>query len=123
MSFAPQDTPTGPLIKLNLPSPEEYRKRKVALISGAHISYRVTAQCSHLVPYIGITGQDGSYLYVQSFLFPKDSGSISISEPNSYLRKDMKCMASSVALLVSTLGVFTISMKTSTNVRVSLLYF
>ncbi|EIN14462.1 GDP-mannose 4,6-dehydratase [Punctularia strigosozonata HHB-11173 SS5] len=32
-----------PLLKLNLPSPEEYRKRKVALISG-------------------ITGQDGSYL-------------------------------------------------------------
>ncbi|KAH8834157.1 GDP-mannose 4,6-dehydratase [Flagelloscypha sp. PMI_526] len=34
---------TSPLITLNLPSPEEYRKRKVALISG-------------------ITGQDGSYL-------------------------------------------------------------
>ncbi|OBZ66784.1 GDP-mannose 4,6 dehydratase [Grifola frondosa] len=33
----------APLVKLNLPSPEEYRKRKVALISG-------------------ITGQDGSYL-------------------------------------------------------------
>lgn len=32
-----------PLLQLNLPSPEEYRKRKVALISG-------------------ITGQDGSYL-------------------------------------------------------------
>lgn len=35
--------PFAPLIKLNLPSPEEYFKRKVALISG-------------------ITGQDGSYL-------------------------------------------------------------
>ncbi|KAI0826209.1 hypothetical protein BC629DRAFT_1454097 [Irpex lacteus] len=35
--------PFHPLIKLNLPSPEEYNKRKVALISG-------------------ITGQDGSYL-------------------------------------------------------------
>jgi len=35
--------PFSPLVKLNLPSPEEYRKRKVALISG-------------------ITGQDGSYL-------------------------------------------------------------
>ncbi|KAJ7594387.1 GDP-mannose 4,6-dehydratase [Mycena floridula] len=34
---------TSPLLQLNLPSPEEYRKRKVALISG-------------------ITGQDGSYL-------------------------------------------------------------
>lgn len=33
----------APLIKLNLPSPEEYRKKKVALITG-------------------ITGQDGSYL-------------------------------------------------------------
>jgi len=33
----------SPLIKLTLPSPEEYRKRKVALISG-------------------VTGQDGSYL-------------------------------------------------------------
>ncbi|TFK54720.1 GDP-mannose 4,6-dehydratase [Heliocybe sulcata] len=38
-----QDVPTTPLIKLNLPSPQEYFKRKVALISG-------------------ITGQDGSYL-------------------------------------------------------------
>ena len=28
------DTNIGPLLKLNLPSPEEYRKRKVALISG-----------------------------------------------------------------------------------------
>ncbi|CAL1709600.1 unnamed protein product [Somion occarium] len=35
--------PFSPLVKLNLPSPEEYRKRKVALVSG-------------------ITGQDGSYL-------------------------------------------------------------
>ncbi|GJE86297.1 GDP-mannose 4,6-dehydratase [Phanerochaete sordida] len=35
--------PFTPLVKLDLPSPEEYRKRKVALISG-------------------ITGQDGSYL-------------------------------------------------------------
>lgn len=35
--------PFSPLLKLNLPSPEEYRQRKVALISG-------------------ITGQDGSYL-------------------------------------------------------------
>ncbi|EMD37076.1 hypothetical protein CERSUDRAFT_114974 [Gelatoporia subvermispora B] len=35
--------PFSPLVKLNLPSPEEYRQRKVALISG-------------------ITGQDGSYL-------------------------------------------------------------
>lgn len=26
--------PFSPLLKLNLPSPEEYRKRKVALISG-----------------------------------------------------------------------------------------
>lgn len=31
------DVPTAfsPLVKLNLPSPEEYNKRKVALISGA----------------------------------------------------------------------------------------
>ncbi|KZT26574.1 GDP-mannose 4,6-dehydratase [Neolentinus lepideus HHB14362 ss-1] len=42
MSSQIQDTP-APFIKLNLPSPEEYFKRKVALISG-------------------ITGQDGSYL-------------------------------------------------------------
>lgn len=26
--------PFSPLVKLNLPSPEEYRKRKVALVSG-----------------------------------------------------------------------------------------
>lgn len=38
-----QDMGVGSLLKLDLPSPEEYRKRKVALISG-------------------ITGQDGSYL-------------------------------------------------------------
>ncbi|KAK7683754.1 hypothetical protein QCA50_013130 [Cerrena zonata] len=45
MSGGIDDVPPtfSPLIKLNLPSPEEYRKRKVALISG-------------------ITGQDGSYL-------------------------------------------------------------
>ena len=29
-------TPFSPLLKLNLPSPEEYRKRKVALISGEY---------------------------------------------------------------------------------------
>ncbi|KIP05460.1 hypothetical protein PHLGIDRAFT_36442 [Phlebiopsis gigantea 11061_1 CR5-6] len=45
MSSSISDVPTGfaPLVKLDLPSPEEYRRRKVALISG-------------------ITGQDGSYL-------------------------------------------------------------
>jgi len=41
--IADVSTPFSPLLKLNLPSPAEYRKRKVALISG-------------------ITGQDGSYL-------------------------------------------------------------
>jgi GDPmannose 4,6-dehydratase len=41
--LAMQSEEQGPLLQLNLPSPEEYRKRKVALISG-------------------ITGQDGSYL-------------------------------------------------------------
>ena len=36
MSGQIDDVPPSftPLIKLNLPSPEEYRKRKVALISG-----------------------------------------------------------------------------------------
>ena len=36
MSSSISDVPTGftPLVKLDLPSPEEYRKRKVALISG-----------------------------------------------------------------------------------------
>jgi hypothetical protein len=34
MSSTISDTPSAPLIKLDLPSPEDYRKRKVALISG-----------------------------------------------------------------------------------------
>jgi hypothetical protein len=51
----------SPLIKLDLPSPEEYRKRKVALISGLpfKLSTQRFSQCSSLA---GITGQDGSYL-------------------------------------------------------------
>ncbi|KAG2115177.1 uncharacterized protein F5147DRAFT_676499 [Suillus discolor] len=39
----PSDIARAPLMKIDLPSPEEFRKRKVALVSG-------------------ITGQDGSYL-------------------------------------------------------------
>lgn len=33
-------TPFSPLLKLDLPSPEEYRKRKVALISGEYFISR-----------------------------------------------------------------------------------
>lgn len=34
--IADVETPFSPLLKLNLPSPEEFRKRKIALISGEH---------------------------------------------------------------------------------------
>ncbi|KAH0831196.1 hypothetical protein J3R83DRAFT_13775 [Lanmaoa asiatica] len=82
----------SPLIRLNLPSPEEYRKRKVALISGTSSSMQscgqpygvdtvamsvgswfahfviqiphrtILAEPSLTVFNIGVTGQDGSYL-------------------------------------------------------------
>jgi GDPmannose 4,6-dehydratase len=38
MSSVIADVPASPLLKLNLPSPEEFRKRKVALISGTRSS-------------------------------------------------------------------------------------
>jgi GDPmannose 4,6-dehydratase len=62
MSSTIEDVPTAPLLKLNLPSPAEYRKRKVALISGA-ASGRVR-RAGRSQTTAGITGQDGSYLYV-----------------------------------------------------------
>lgn len=47
--------------RLNLPSVEEYQKRKVALISGkAHQLIEIINKLTD-VPQ-GITGQDGSYL-------------------------------------------------------------
>ena len=58
--------PIPSLTKLELPPVEEYRKRKVALISGRALDV------SDLVPVLtmiaGITGQDGSYLSVFSCL-------------------------------------------------------
>lgn len=49
----------APLVKLDLPSPEEYRKRKVALISGIRFRLQLLGR---VLTEIGITGQDGSYL-------------------------------------------------------------
>jgi GDPmannose 4,6-dehydratase len=46
--------------KLNLPSVEEYQKRKVALISGKAVSTDLLKKQAYILS--GITGQDGSYL-------------------------------------------------------------
>ncbi len=48
-----------PFALRNLPSPEEWQKRKVALISGVSSS---TGFANRLTPLTGVTGQDGSYL-------------------------------------------------------------
>ena len=57
-----------PLGNLNVPSPEEYRKRKVALISGmckkAVLCRSVDRVRVFFLSVLGITGQDGSYLWV-----------------------------------------------------------
>ena len=64
MSSSISDVPAGfaPLVKLDLPSPEEYRKRKVALISGASSAPHLADAAHSRLRYAGITGQDGSYL-------------------------------------------------------------
>ena len=52
MSSSISDVPAGfaPLVKLDLPSPEEYRKRKVALISGtSHMQSRTYSPSKPLV--------------------------------------------------------------------------
>ena len=50
-----------PFALRNLPSPEEWQKRKVALISGVSSSTRFARRLTFLV-CTGVTGQDGSYL-------------------------------------------------------------
>lgn len=56
--------PFSPLLKLDLPSPEEYNKRKVALISGEWYCALLLRPIvmKTLRELLGITGQDGSYL-------------------------------------------------------------
>lgn len=46
----------------NLPTPEEYRKRKVALISGVCQRPLLLREFLNVFCLSGITGQDGSYL-------------------------------------------------------------
>jgi hypothetical protein len=57
-----------PFTLRSLPSPEEWHKRKVALISG-EFSFLFSALAGRLTTHvhIGITGQDGSYLFVSEF--------------------------------------------------------
>jgi hypothetical protein len=60
-------TPSEPRIPFahpNLPSPEDYQKRKVALISGNQYTPDMYFNVWLIVCWPGITGQDGSYLWV-----------------------------------------------------------
>lgn len=50
-----------PFALRDLPSPEEWHKRKVALISGVSFSTGFAKNLTFLV-FTGVTGQDGSYL-------------------------------------------------------------
>jgi len=103
--------------KLNLPSVEDYHKRKVALISGARPIHAsawsfITTKCRY--------HRTGWLVSVRLFSIDLSISLIaSITALSCCYQKDMTCTASSVALRASTLAASTISTKINTNVSLS----
>lgn len=107
-----------PLGNLNVPSPEEYRKRKVALISGmceGLWSVVVLIMCCFRYYWAGWVVFVGFPLSTRCV----EKGVVDaccIIGQNCCWRRVMRYMGSSVVHPVSTLVVCITSMKTSTNV-------